>query len=154
LLKEKGGRLGLVHVVILSLTTHPLQYRSFEIDMQETSATEVCESPSSFCLRERECAKDLLLKEKGGRLGLVPVVILSMTTHPLQYRSLELDMQETSATEVCECPSSSPSLNLCQGNVTPTVPGFRADMQEMSATVVHVSFLLQDLAIPPSISNS
>ncbi len=52
----KGGRLGLVLVVILSVTTHPLQYRSFELDMQETSATEVCVSASSFFLQEKECA--------------------------------------------------------------------------------------------------
>ncbi len=57
----------------------------------------------------------LLLKEKGGRLGLVLVVILSMTIHPLQYRSLELDMQETSATEVCESPSSPSKLEFLSG---------------------------------------
>jgi hypothetical protein len=33
----------------LSRTTRPLQYRSFEVDIQETSATEVCESSSSPC---------------------------------------------------------------------------------------------------------
>ena len=31
----------------LSTTTHPLQHRSFELDRQETSATEVCESSFS-----------------------------------------------------------------------------------------------------------
>jgi hypothetical protein len=40
----------------LSMTTHPLQYWSFELDMQETSATEVCVSSSSFFLREKECS--------------------------------------------------------------------------------------------------
>ena len=39
--------------------------------MQETSATEVCVSSSSFFLREKECALDLLLKEEGGCLGVV-----------------------------------------------------------------------------------
>ena len=39
--------------------------------MQETSATEVCVSSSSFFLREKECAWDLLLKEEGGCLGVV-----------------------------------------------------------------------------------
>jgi hypothetical protein len=33
-----------------------------------------------------------------------------------------------------------PSLDLCQSNMTPTVSRFRADMQETSTTVVHVSF--------------
>ena len=39
--------------------------------MQETSATEVCVSSSSFFLREKECAWDLLLKEEGGCLRVV-----------------------------------------------------------------------------------
>ncbi len=39
--------------------------------MQETSATEVRVSSSSFFLREKECAWDLLLKEEGGCLGVV-----------------------------------------------------------------------------------
>ena len=39
--------------------------------MQETSANEVCVSSSSFFLREKECAWDLLLKEEGGCLGVV-----------------------------------------------------------------------------------
>ncbi len=55
----------------LSTTTHLLQYRGFELDMQETSATEVCVSLSSFFLREKGCAWDLLLKEEGGCLGVV-----------------------------------------------------------------------------------
>ena len=33
----------------LSMTTHPPQLRSFELDRQETSATEVCESSFSPC---------------------------------------------------------------------------------------------------------
>jgi hypothetical protein len=45
----EDARLGLVLVVILPVTTHPLQCRGFELDMQETSATEVCESSFSFC---------------------------------------------------------------------------------------------------------
>jgi hypothetical protein len=39
--------------------------------MQETSATEVCVSSSSFFLQEKKCAWDLLLKEEGGCLGVV-----------------------------------------------------------------------------------
>ncbi len=49
----EGGCLGLVLVVILTLTTHPLQCRGFELDMQETSATEVCVSTFSFFLKEK-----------------------------------------------------------------------------------------------------
>jgi hypothetical protein len=51
-------------------------------------------------------------------------------------------MQETSATVVHLYFTRPvlPGLNLCQDNMTPTVPGFRADMLETSATVVHVSF--------------
>jgi hypothetical protein len=37
----------------LSMTTHPLQYRGLELDRQETSAAEVCESSFSFFLREK-----------------------------------------------------------------------------------------------------
>jgi hypothetical protein len=64
----------------LSTTTHPLQHRSFKLDRQETSATEVCESTFSFFLREKECAYDLL-KEKNGRLGLVLVMICLRLVH-------------------------------------------------------------------------
>ncbi len=39
----------------LSATTNPLQYWGFELDMQETSATEVCMSPFSFLLQEKKC---------------------------------------------------------------------------------------------------
>ncbi len=39
----------------------------------------------------------LVVEGEGGRLGLELT-----TTHPLQYRGLELDRQETSATEVCK----------------------------------------------------
>jgi hypothetical protein len=53
LVEGEGGRLGLVLVVILPVTTHPLQCRGFELDMQETSATEVCESSFSFFLGEK-----------------------------------------------------------------------------------------------------
>ncbi len=52
----EGGRLGLVLVVILPVTTHPLQCRGFELDMQETSSTEVCVSSFSSFLGEKECA--------------------------------------------------------------------------------------------------
>ena len=46
---------------VLSTTTHPLQYRGFELDMQETSATEVC-----VCVLVQ-----FLSSGKGVRLGLV-----------------------------------------------------------------------------------
>jgi len=47
-------------------------------------------------------ALDLLLKEKGRQAwDLCVCDDPSTTTHPLQYRGFELDMQETSATEVC-----------------------------------------------------
>ena len=53
---EGQAGLGLVFfMTCLYTTTHPLQYRGFELDMQETSATEVCVSSSSFFLREKEC---------------------------------------------------------------------------------------------------
>jgi hypothetical protein len=61
-LREGGVRLGLVVegvggcpglVVILPVTIHPLQCRGLELDMQETSATEVCVSTFSFFLREK-----------------------------------------------------------------------------------------------------
>ncbi len=64
---QKGVRLGLVvegegrapgtcACGDLSTTTHPLHYRGFELDMQETSTTEVCVSSFSFFPREKECA--------------------------------------------------------------------------------------------------
>jgi hypothetical protein len=64
-LREVGVRLGLVvegegellglALVMICLRLHtPLQYRGLELDRQETSATEVCESSFSFFLRERE----------------------------------------------------------------------------------------------------
>jgi hypothetical protein len=56
----EGGCLGLVLVMILPVTTHFLQCRGFELDMQETSTTKVCVSSFSFFLRE-----------KGVLLGLV-----------------------------------------------------------------------------------
>ncbi len=56
---EKGVRLGLVvegegrapGTRVLEICLR-LQYRGFELDMQETSATEVSESPSSPCKLE------------------------------------------------------------------------------------------------------
>ncbi len=51
--------------------THPIQCRGFKLDMQETSATEVCVSAFSFFLLEKgECAQDLLLKGKEGASDL------------------------------------------------------------------------------------
>ncbi len=48
---EEGERLG--SVINLPVNTHPLQCQSFKLDMQETSATEVCVSGFSFFLREK-----------------------------------------------------------------------------------------------------
>ena len=66
---EEGERLGFV--MNLPVDTHPLQCRGFKLDMQETSATEVCVSAFSFFLLEKgECAQDLLLKGKEGASDL------------------------------------------------------------------------------------
>ncbi len=51
---EEGERLGFV--MNLPVDTHPLQCRSFKLDMQETSATEVCVSAFSFFLRGKGSA--------------------------------------------------------------------------------------------------
>ncbi len=64
----QGGRLGLALVVILPVTTHPLQCRGFELDMQETSTTEVCVSLFSFFLREKGERLGLVVEGEGGRL--------------------------------------------------------------------------------------
>jgi hypothetical protein len=45
----------------------------------------------------------LVVEGEGRALGTCVCDDLSMTTHQLQYRGFELDMQETSATE---CPRS------------------------------------------------
>jgi hypothetical protein len=68
-----GGRPGLV--VILPVTTHSLQCRGLELDMQETSFTEVCVSTFSFFLREKGGPLGLVVEGEGGRLGLVLVMI-------------------------------------------------------------------------------
>ena len=65
---EEGERLGFV--MNLPVDTHPLQCRGFKLDMQETSPTEVCVSTFSFFFGKRECAWDLLLKEKVGASDL------------------------------------------------------------------------------------
>ncbi len=57
----------------------------------------MCESSLSFFLREKGVRLGLVEGEDG-RPGL-DLVDLSTTTHPLQYRSFELDRQETGATE-------------------------------------------------------
>jgi hypothetical protein len=49
--------------------------RSFELDMQETSTTEVCVSSFSFFLREKGVRLGLVVEGEGGRLGLVLVMI-------------------------------------------------------------------------------
>ncbi len=102
LVEGEGGRLGLVLVVILPVTTHPLQCRSFELDMQETSATEVCVSSFSFLSWGKGVRLGLVVEGEERAPGTCACDDLSMTTHPLQHRSFELDRQETSATEVCE----------------------------------------------------
>ncbi len=48
---EEGERLGFV--MNLPVDTHPLHCRGFKLDIQETSATEVCVSAFSFFLREK-----------------------------------------------------------------------------------------------------
>ncbi len=48
----------------LSTTTHPLQCRGVELDMQETSATEVCVSSFSFFLREKVSRETLKIGEE------------------------------------------------------------------------------------------
>ena len=67
----------------LACDTHPLQCRGFKLDMQETSATEVCVSIFSFFLREGGVRLGLVVQGEGGRLGLVLVVIcLRLYTSP------------------------------------------------------------------------
>jgi hypothetical protein len=44
----------------------------------------------------------LVVEGEDGRLDLALMMNLSTTTHPLQHQSLELDRQDTGATEVCE----------------------------------------------------
>jgi hypothetical protein len=93
-----------------------------------------------------------LVVEGEGRGPGTCVVEICLGLH-IPFRT-ELDMQEQVLLKcVSPCPVPT-SLNLCQGNVTPTVPGFRADMKETSATVVHVSFTHPGLAIPPSTLSS
>ncbi len=48
----------------LSTTTHPLQCQGFELDMQETSPTEVCVSMFSFFLREKVGRETLKIGEE------------------------------------------------------------------------------------------
>ncbi len=45
----EGRALGTCASDNLSTTTHPLQHLGLEVDRQETSVTEVCESSFSFC---------------------------------------------------------------------------------------------------------
>jgi hypothetical protein len=88
-------------MVILPVTTHPLQCRGFELGMQETSATEVCASSFSFFLWEKGVRLGLVVEGEGGPRTCI-CDDLSMTTHPLQHWDFELNRQETSAAEVCE----------------------------------------------------
>jgi len=86
----------------LACNTHPLQCWVLELDMQETSATEVCASAFSFFLREKGSAPRTCCWRKRWAPRTCTYDDLSTTTHSLQHRGLELDRQETSATEVCE----------------------------------------------------
>ncbi len=58
----------------------------------------MCESSLNFFLREKGVRLGLVVEGEDGRPGLA-LDDLSTTTHPLQYRSFELDRQETGATE-------------------------------------------------------
>jgi hypothetical protein len=78
LVEGEGGRLGLVLVVILPVTSHPLQFRSLELDMQETSGTKVSVSSFNFFLREKGVRLGLVIEGKGGRLGLILLMILRL----------------------------------------------------------------------------
>ncbi len=70
--------------------------------MQETSATEVCVSTFSFFLPEKGSAPRTCCWRRRWAPGTCTYDDLSTTPHPLQHWSLELDRQETGATEVCE----------------------------------------------------
>ncbi len=58
----------------------------------------MCESSLNFFLREKGVRLGLVVEGEDGRLGLA-LDDLSTTTYPLQYRTLELDRQETGPTE-------------------------------------------------------
>jgi hypothetical protein len=75
----------------LSTTTHPLQHRGLELDKQETSATEVCESSFSFSLREKGSAPRTCCWRRWWAPRTCTYDDLSTTTHPLQHRGLELE---------------------------------------------------------------
>ncbi len=88
----KGVRLGLVVEgegwapgtcvcgdLVYDYCTHPLQYRSFELDMQETSATEVCESLFSSFFKKRMCLG--LVVEGEGRAPGTCVVEICLRLH-------------------------------------------------------------------------
>jgi hypothetical protein len=76
----------------LSRTTLPLQHRGLELDRQETSATEVCESSFSFFLREKLAGKGGQGKTQIGEESL------SGQCEPQQYWVWSKD--QTSATAV------------------------------------------------------
>ncbi len=59
----------------LACDTHPLQCRGFELDMQETSATEVCASAFSFSSGKRRVRLGLVVEGEDGRLGLALMMI-------------------------------------------------------------------------------
>ncbi len=86
----------------LACDTHTFQCRSLKLDMQETSATEVCASTFSFFLGEKGSAPRTCCWRSRWAPRTCTYDDPSTTTHPLQHRSLELHRQETGATEVCE----------------------------------------------------
>ena len=66
----------------LACDTHPLQCRGFELDMQETSATEVCASAFSFSSGKRRVCLGLVVKGEDGRLGL-ELIMICLRLHTL-----------------------------------------------------------------------
>ncbi len=88
----------------LACDTHPLQCRGFELDMQETSATEVCASAFSFFLREKGSApRTCCWRRRWAPRTCTYDTVICLRLHTLfSDRGLELDRQETSATEACE----------------------------------------------------
>ncbi len=129
----------------LSTTTHPLQHRGLELDRQETSATEVCESSFSFFLREK------VGREGGQGKTQIGEESLSGQREPQQYRGLIQRIKQVLL--LCMCPrlfagkverekvvkeNSSWVRSLFKGNVNPnSIRVWSKD--QTSAAAVHVS---------------
>ena len=77
---EEGERLGFV--MNLPVDTHPLQCRGFKLDIQETSATEVCVSGSVSFFGKRGVRLGLVVEGEGGRLGL-ELMMICLRLHTL-----------------------------------------------------------------------